>query len=173
MGDFNYSQRVDEGGFMLLRNVISFAVAGFTTFAMINPVYAAGESALIAAVPGSIKTDPDSLKRAAASGQSKGWNVPTKSSGGLGLGGAWKFSTHRGEKGTVTFKDGKIVYGTGKNSGAFSGYTIMSNQKVPSAPVLVVLKAGSKQVWYMPFKKDGQMTLVNITNKTQWISLSK
>ncbi len=157
----------------MLRNIVSFAVAGFITFAAINPVYAAGESALIAVIPGKIKTDPDSLKQAAASGQSKGWNVPTKSSGGLGLGGTWKFSTHRGETGTVSFKDGKIVYGTGKNSGAFSGYALMSNQKVPSAPVLVVLKAGGKQVWYMPFKKGGQMTLVNITNKSQWISLSK
>lgn len=152
---------------------ISCVVAIVAVCAAADPGHAAGESALIAAIPGTIKTDPDSLKQVAASGKAGGWSVPTKSSGGLGLEGTWRFVTHRGEQGTATFKGGKVVYGTGETSGAFTGYSLMSNQAVPSAPVLVVLKGGSTQVWYMPFKKSRQMTLINIANKSQWISLLK
>lgn len=152
---------------------LSCALAIVAMCAAASPGHTAGEAALIAAVPGTIKTDPDSLKQAAASGKASGWSVPTKSSGGLGLEGTWRFVTHRDEQGTATFKGGNVTYGAGEANGAFSGYSLMSNQSVPSAPVLVVLKAGGTQVWYMPFKKSRQMTLVNIANKSQWISLMK
>lgn len=157
----------------MLRNLISFTVAAFTTFAAVNPGYAAGESKLIAAIP-SFSNDTAGLMRAAAAGKTAGWRVPTKKQNNVPISGTWKFSTHRGESGTITFASGgKIVYGTGKSAGAFSSYSFLSNKSVPASPILVSLKGGFKQVNYMPFIKGKQITLLNVSNKSQWISLSR
>ena len=155
----------------MIKAATSIFGAFLVSIALVGSGHAAGESKLIAAVP-TIKTDTASLKQAAAKGKAAGWSVPT-SAKALGLDGTWKFTTHRKEKGIVVFLRGKVAYGSGKSSNAFTDYTIMSNKKEPTSPVLVVLKSGSKQVWYMPFRKGGQLTLLNIANKEQWLSFSK
>ncbi|MGF0540247.1 hypothetical protein ACQQ2Q_19810 [Agrobacterium sp. ES01] len=155
------------------KNLISLVVVAFTALAAVSSGYAAGERALIAAVPG-FKGGLPGLMRAAAAGKSAGWRVPTHKQNNVPISGTWKFSTYKGVKGTITFGSGnKISYGSGKSSGAFTSYGFLSNKNEPNSPILVSLKGGGGQGNFMPFIKGKQMILLSITNKRQWISLSK
>lgn len=156
-----------------MKNLISFALVIFTTFAAINPGYAAGENALIATVP-SLKGGLPALMRAAAAAKAAGWRVPTKKQNNVPIAGTWKFSTYKGEKGTITFGSGnKITYGSGKSTGAFTSYGFLSNKNEPNSPILVSLKSSSGQANFMPFIKGKQLILLNIVDKNKWVSLSK
>lgn len=157
----------------LLRTVISLVLSAFVASATINPVHAAGESALIAVIPGFNGGLPG-LMRAAAAAKSAGWRVPTQKQNNVPIAGTWKFSTYKGEKGTITFGSGnKITYGSGKSSGAFTSYGFMSNKSEPNSPLLVSLKGGGGQGNFMPFIKGKQMILLSVGNKNQWVSLSR
>ncbi|MCO6188047.1 hypothetical protein [Rhizobium sp. L1K21] len=147
-------------------------VAVFMSLAQVFPVHAAGESSLISALP-SFRSDPASLKKVVVAAKSAGWTVPTQRTNNVPINGTWKFSTYKGETGTVTFSSGKITYGSGNSKGAFTAFSFMSNKSEPDTPILVVLKSGSKSAWYIPFVKGGQRTFLNFKNKRQWITLYK
>lgn len=152
------------------RKFLTIAVAASLSLAMpFSETEAAGETTALIKLMKSAKSDDFStIGPIAQQARKIGWDVPTTGSQ-VKLVGPWKYTTWKGEKGTVEFmKGGGLRYG-GSSRLPFTSWEIQTSS---GKPALLFLTGPGKTSGFQYFQRPGIAAISNLSNRSQWLLMT-